>query len=151
MRGVVAAIWIKRARGGPMDRVERAELVAGRGVAGSADAGGKRQVTIIEQDMWDELMRETGGSVDPSARRANVLVRGVSLRDSRGKVLLLGSCRVRVHGETRPCEQMDDALPGLREAMKRPWGGGAFAEILTGGALQVGDQAEWELPDSEPR
>ena len=134
-----------------MDRVERAELVEGRGVAGSADSGGKRQVTIIEQDMWDDLMRETGGNVDPSARRANVLVSGVSLLDSRGKILRLGSCRVRVHGETRPCEQMDDALPGLRQAMKRPWGGGAFAEILTGGAIQVGDHAEWELQESERR
>ena len=150
MRGVVAAIWVKRARGGPMDSVDQAELVPGRGVGGSADQGGKRQVTLIEQEVWDELMRETGGNISPSARRANVLVKGFSLLESRGRIARIGKCRVRIHGETRPCEQMDEALPGLREAMRKPWAGGAFAEILDGGFIRLGDEIAWE-PDSGQR
>lgn len=150
MRGVVAAIWLKRARGGPMDSVEQAELVPGRGVSGSADQGGKRQVTLIEQEVWDELMRETGGNISPSARRANVLVKGFSLLESRGRIVRIGNCRLRIHGETRPCEQMDEAFPGLREAMKKPWAGGAFAEILEGGPIRLGDEIAWE-PDSGQR
>ena len=125
MRGIVAAIWVKRARRGPMDPVEEAELILGRGVVGNADQGGKRQVTLIEQEVWDELMLETGGSISPSARRANLLVKGFPLADSRGRVARVGNCRIRVHGETRPCEQMDEALPGLRQAMQKPWAGGA--------------------------
>jgi MOSC domain-containing protein YiiM len=39
---------------------------------------------------------------------------------------------------------MDEALPGLREAMARNWGGGVFAEVLDDGEIAVGDQVEWE-------
>src|SRR5689334_1170280 len=93
------AIWIKRFHRGPMDPVSSATLVAGKGLVGNADQGRKRQVTIIEQENWTSLMRETGGSIDPSARRANLMVSGLPLRDSRGKVIRIGECRIRVYGE----------------------------------------------------
>jgi MOSC domain-containing protein YiiM len=73
--------------------------VAGWGISGNADLRGRRQVTIIEREMWDELMRETGGAVDPSARRANLMVSGVSLVESRGRVFRIGRCRIRIAGE----------------------------------------------------
>src|ERR1043166_3028421 len=95
----LAAIWIKRFKRGPMDRVERAELVAGRGVRGSANQGGRRQITILSEEAWNDARRELGADVDPSARRANVLVRGVDLEKSRGRTLRLGACIVRINGE----------------------------------------------------
>jgi MOSC domain-containing protein YiiM len=134
-----------------MDPVEEAELVPGRGVVGNADQGGKRQVTLIEQEVWDDLMRETGGNVSPSARRANLLVKGFPLAESRGRIARVGNCRIRIHGETRPCEQMDEALPGLRQAMKKPWAGGAFAEVLEGGRVRLGDEIVWELDSGQLR
>jgi MOSC domain-containing protein YiiM len=39
---------------------------------------------------------------------------------------------------------MDEARPGLREAMTRNWRGGVFAEVLDDGEIAVGDQVEWE-------
>jgi MOSC domain-containing protein YiiM len=69
---------------------------------------------------------------------------GIDLFESRGKVLRIGAVRVRVLGETRPCERMDEALPGLRAALSEPWGGGAFGEVLDDGTLTVGDPARWE-------
>lgn len=138
--GEIVSIWIKRAHRGPMDRVSQADLVAGRGVRGSADQG-KRQITIITEESWDEAQEAVGVAVDPSARRANVLVRGLDLESSRGKLMRLGDCIVRVYGETRPCNLMEEAQPGLRDALKPRWRGGVFGEIVEGGTIHVGDAA----------
>src|SRR5215216_1042359 len=143
-KGKLQAIWIKRMRRGPMDPAGRADLIAGRGVAGNANQGGKRQVTIIEQEVWDELMRRLNGSLSPSARRANLMISGVRLANSRGRVLRIGSCNIRIYGETKPCEKMEEALPGLRQAMYSDWGGGAFGEVVEGGHIAVGDEVCWD-------
>jgi MOSC domain-containing protein YiiM len=142
--GRLEAIWVKRAHRGPMDPTPSAELRAGRGIAGNADQGRKRQVTLIEREVWDRLMRELEADISPAARRANLMVSGTSLAGTRGRVLRIGGCRLRIAGETRPCERMDEALPGLRAAMGPAWGGGAFAEVLDDGTVTVGDAVTWE-------
>jgi MOSC domain-containing protein YiiM len=141
--GKVEAIWLKRMRRGPMDPVDRATLKAGRGLVGNANQGGKRQVTMIEQEIWQKLMDQLGASIDPSARRANLMLSGIHLADSRKRILQIGNCRVRIYGETTPCEVMDEAWPGLRAAMRPGWGGGAFGEILDDGEIAVGDPVQW--------
>lgn len=144
MTGRLEAIWIKRAHRGPMDPVSTGRLVAGRGLVGNADQGRRRQLTVIEQEAWERLMRELDGSISPAARRANLMVSGVGLAESRHRILRVGACRLRIAGETRPCERMDEALPGLRSAMRVDWGGGVFGEVLADGEIVVGDDVEWE-------
>lgn len=144
MAGRLEAVWVKRSHRGPMDACESAILDAGQGLSGSADRGGRRQVTLLSADRWGEVCRTLGVAVPPSARRANVLVSGIELKGTAGRVLRLGGCRLRIRGETRPCERMDEAQPGLRVALEPEWGGGAFAEILEGGEIRVGDEAAWE-------
>ena len=148
MSGRLEAIWIKRAHRGPMDAVPAAILVAGQGLAGNADQGRRRQVTVIEREVWERLMRELHGGVAPSARRANLMISGLSLAGQRDRVLRIGACRVRILGETRPCERMDEALPGLREAMKIDWGGGSFGEVLDDGRIAVGAEVAWDENDN---
>ena len=141
--GRLEAIWIKRAKRGPMDAVARAELVAGRGLVGNANQGGRRQVTVLERERWAAFQRDLGGALPTSARRANLVVAGLPLANSRGRILLVGGCRLRILGETKPCERMEAALPGLRDAMWPAWGGGAFGEVLDDGAIAVGDAVRW--------
>ena len=141
--GELRAIWIKRAHRGPMDPVQAADLVAGRGLVGNADQGRRRQVTLIEQEVWERLMSELGGDVPPAARRANLMLHGIRLQGMRGHILRVGDVRLRIYGETKPCERMDEALPGLRRAMYDDWGGGAFAEVLDDGTIRQGDVVEW--------
>jgi MOSC domain-containing protein YiiM len=144
--GALKAIWVKRAHRGPMDPAERADLVADRGIVGNADQGRRRQVTIIEQEIWDDLMRKVGGTLPPSARRANLMISGTPLVNGRGRVLRVGSCRIRILGETKPCERMEEAHAGLRAAMYPDWRGGAFGEVLDSGAIALGDPVGWEQP-----
>lgn len=147
MSGSVERLWLKRCRRGPMDARAHVEAHAGRGLAGNADQGGRRQVTLIARRRWDRVNETLRDDVDPALRRANVLLAGVDLTATRGRVLQIGDCRLLIHGETRPCERMDEAWPGLRAALDADWGGGAYAEVLTSGAIAIGDPVTWEPDD----
>lgn len=128
-----------------MDVVDAVKLIARRGIEGNADLGGRRQVTIIDLDRWQQLTAPLGG-IDPVLRRANVAITGVDLEASRGCRLILGSCVIEILGETRPCRSLDFAATGLMKALDPRWGGGAYGRVVTGGTLTVGDNAELISP-----
>jgi MOSC domain-containing protein YiiM len=142
--GLLVGIFLKRFHGGPMDAHSTAMLETARGLAGNADFGGRRQVTIVSRERWNELMSEITGSLGPEARRGNLIVSGINLENSRGRKLIVGACTLRIGGETRPCELMEETAPGLQAAMRARWGGGAFAEVVHGGRVSIGDSVRWE-------
>jgi MOSC domain-containing protein YiiM len=136
----IVSIWIKRAHRLPMERVDEAELVAGRGLVGNADQGGWRQVTIIDEDAWRNATEELGVDVDPSARRANVMIRGLDLENSRGRKLILGDCVINIRGENPPCRLMEQ----MQKFLKPHWRAGIFGEIVEGGTIRAGDEVAFE-------
>ncbi len=142
--GRLEAIWIKRAHGGPMDAVESAVALKDHGLEGNADNSGWRQVTIIEKEVFEAVSGELGEPVGPSARRANLMVSGVRLKETRDRVLRVGDLRIEIRGETRPCELMDEQHQGLRDALDPHWRGGAFGVVLDDASVRVGDEVRWE-------
>jgi MOSC domain-containing protein YiiM len=142
--GRLEAIFVKRVRRGPMDRAERATLVAGRGVEGSADQGGRRQVSVLGREGWEDATESLGATLDPARRRANLLVSGLDLEATRGAHLRVGGALLRVGGELTPCERMEEALPGLEDALRRGWRGGVFCEVVRGGVVAVGDAVAFD-------
>lgn len=140
--GRLERIWIKTAHGGPMEAADEAALESGAGIAGDANRGG-RQVTLLSVEGWADVLQRLGADVDPVRRRANLLLSGIDLEDSKGRILRVGSCRLKVRGETKPCQLMDRAHQGLREAMEPHWGGGAYADILEDGTIRTGDPVGW--------
>lgn len=143
--GRLEAIWLKRAHRGKMDPVAQAELIAGKGLADNVDRSRRRQVTLLEREVWERVTGHLGASLPAVARRANLLVSGVKLVRTRGQILRVGGTRLVVGGELTPCERMDEALPGLQDALKPEWYGGVFAQVLDGGVISVGDAIDWEV------
>lgn len=142
--GRVEAMWLKRSHRGPMDAVPEIRVTSGAGIVGGVDRSRRRQITLIEQEVWERLMRDLGGDADPSARRANLMLTGIRLANTRGRVLRVGEARLAIGGELTPCERMDEVFPGLRAAMRPDWCGGVFAQVLGDATIRVGDTAEWE-------
>ena len=142
-QGTLEAIWIKRVRRGPMDPVPTAFAQADKGLKGNADLRRRRQVTLLSANAWEDVERDMGKSIDPRSRRANLFVRGLDLRHSRDRILAVGECRLRIGGETRPCRLMDDAVPGLQQALDPDWRAGVFGQVLNDAEIHVGDPVYW--------
>lgn len=140
----VVALYLKRAHRGPMDPVGEATAVVGQGLEGSVGRSRRRQVTLLELENWQRSTAQVGSDADPSRRRANVVVSGIALARTRGRVLRIGDVRLAVGGELTPCERMDEVQPGLQAALRPDWRAGVFAQVLTGGVIRAGDAIEWE-------
>lgn len=140
----VVALYLKRAHRGPMDPVREATAVVGQGLEGSVGRSRRRQVTLLELENWQRSTAQVGSDADPSRRRANVVVSGIALARTRGRVLRIGDVRLAVGGELTPCERIDDVQPGLQAALRPDWRAGVFAQVLTGGVIRAGDVIEWE-------
>ena len=141
------ALWVKRFKKGPMDPRDAAILVAGQGLLGNANKGGRRQVILLEEEAWADALAEIpnlGVPLDPSTRRANLLVSGFRLEGTRGRILRIGPARLQIWSECTPCYQMDEACAGLQAALRPHWRGGAGAEVIEGGEIRVGDEIVWE-------
>ena len=141
----LARIWLKPVKGEPLQEVENASVRSDHGLVGNAERGGRRQVTVLSAEDWEAANAQAGSELDPSARRANILVTGLgNLVESTGLVLKGGGARIQVTGETRPCSLMDAAHQGLRAAMEVSWRGGVHGIVLNDADLAVGDEVSWE-------
>ena len=142
--GRLETIWLKVSRGGPMDSVDEAVAVDGRGLEENADFDSQRHVTLIEEEVFEGLKSELSEDVEPSMRRANFLLSGIRLEDTVDPVLVVGDLRIRIRGETRPCMIMDQACLGLKDALAPDWRGGAHGSVLNDATVRIGDEVSWE-------
>ena len=138
----IERLWIKPAQGAAMVPAEELTIVGGDGVAGNKQQ--QRHVTLISAERWAEIMSEMGADLDPGTRRANVLISDIDLNESTGRTVRIGEVELHIRGETKPCHQMDAALDGLKNAMVPRWGGGAWADAVTGGTIRVGDDIKFD-------
>jgi MOSC domain-containing protein YiiM len=144
--GRVEALWLKRAIRGPMDPVDEATLIIGEGIDQDANRGrSQRQVTIIESEVFERITERLPNAA-PAMRRANIMLSGIGLAESRGQELRLGEVVISIKGETRPCERMDEQCDGLRSALEPGWGGGVYGTVVEGGTVRVGDSASLNTP-----
>ena len=142
--GTLQGIWVKEAHGEPMIAVDEAKALAGQGFDGGVGEASTRQVTVLTAEAWADVETTLGMSVDPALRRANLLVAGLDLTGTTGRVLRVGDLRLEITGETKPCHQMDTAVDGLRAALEPDWRGGAHGVVLSDATVRMGDPVGWD-------
>ena len=150
--GTVEWIGLRPERRGPLQSVQEAEAVSGRGLAGDHFHGqgdGKRQVTLIQGEHLDAV-----GSflrwpcADPSLARRNIVVRGINLFSLQERRFRIGNVILEHTGPCHPCSRMEENFgPGGYSAMRGH--GGITARILEGGTIRVGDAVEKMLLGEE--
>jgi len=140
MTAILAGIAIAERRKGPMVQCDRADVTVDAGILG--DARGtfrKRQITVLFLPSWVEACAEVSADLPWTMRRANFLVDGMTAPQRPGSRLRVGDVVLEVTQETHPCEVMERAHPGLREALRPDWRGGVCCSVLVGGHVAVGD------------
>lgn len=138
LAGRIVAIAIKPEHYAPMAEVPEAG-VREDGIEGSAWATSVRRVTLLFAEQWAEVQRELGVEIPWHVRRANVLVSGMHPKDVMRKRIRLGTVELLIHGETKPCERMDDAHPGLKAVLRPDLRGGVYGSVVQPGRIAVGD------------
>jgi MOSC domain-containing protein YiiM len=138
--GKLLGIAIKESKRSPMVMKERIKVTMERGLEGDHRGNpGDRQVTVISQDSWDETCHDLKKSLPWTARRANLLVTGIQLKEKTDNFLRIGEVDLKITGETKPCERMDEYYQGLQEALKSEWRGGVTCRVITPGKVKIGD------------
>jgi hypothetical protein len=139
--GVVEALALAPSAEAPVVGVEEALAVAGEGLRGDryhAGAGtfasgrAGSALTLVDAAVLDSLGRD----VD---HRRNVVVRGTDLNALVGREFRLGEARCRGRRLCEPCAHLDRLNGGgvLRPLVHR---GGLRADIVSGGAIRIGDR-----------
>ncbi len=137
--GIVERIAVRRQPGGPMAEVDGIFVTAGASIDQEPGRSRRRGLTLLSLESWTHTCRGLDAPLPWTFRRANLLISGFDLARTIGRTIDVGSVRVLIHGETKPCDVMDRAHPGLRDALKPDCRGGVHGEILVGGSIRTGD------------
>lgn len=127
----------------PLEEVQEIECVAGHGIRGDRfydyRDNYKGQITFFSSEVFDKLVERFGiRSKSAGVLRRNVIVSGIDLNDLIGEEFSIQGVRLRGTGHCRPCYWLDQAFaPGTEVFLGG--NGGLRAEILTDGAIAVGD------------
>ena len=132
-----------------MKSVEEVRAWPGRGLEGdrysrkagtySDRDGADREITLIETEALDALLRDYGVALDPGETRRNVATRGVPLNHFVGRVFRVGEATARGLRLCEPCSHME-RLAGKRIRAGLVHRGGLRAQVLTEGVIRVGDE-----------
>lgn len=141
--GRVEGIWVAASAGEPARRLDAAEALPGRGLAGDRHLTGDgtfpsgvpgSALTLIEAEVCEAFEPALG----PDVHRRNLVTRGIGLNDLVGHEFMVGSVRCRGMRLCEPCTvlQRYAGRPVLRELVHR---GGLRADIVAAGEIRVGD------------
>lgn len=149
--GTLEHIHVTPAKSRPMQRLEQARLVAGRGVEGdryllgtgtySMNPGEDRQVTLIESEMLARVALDCGHDIAPHEHRRNLQVSGVPLQHLVGLRLRVGEALLEGVRINQPCKYLNLMLG--RDVYMALWNrSGLNCKIIESGVVRPGDRVE---------
>jgi MOSC domain-containing protein YiiM len=149
--GVVASIQVAKAAGEPMVPVSQARAVPGQGLEGdryfkkigtySDNPKPGRDLTLIEFEAIEALMRDYGINIDQKDFRRNIVTRGVPLNHLVGKEFKIGEATVRGIRLCEPCSHLEGLTrKGVEAALTHR--GGLRVDIITPEIIHVGDEIQ---------
>ena len=101
---------------------------------------GKRQVTVMSIQQWQQACNEVDKNLPWFTRKANLLVDGISFSaQDQGKQIVIGELILEITGETDPCKKMEMAYPGLEKALLPDWRGGVTCRVLNDASIAIND------------
>ena len=159
LTGVVELLAVAPAAEAPIQLVERAHALAGRGLEGDRYAaasgtfsprGAHRpgyDLTLIAAEVVEELMARDA-ALDFASTRRNVLTRGIDVNYLVGRDFSIGDVHCRGIRLAEPCAHLERLHgPGLlRPLIHR---GGLRADILSDGYIAKGSPISTEPPHAE--
>ena len=148
LRGTVEGLAVAPAAEAPMQLIEVAQALAGRGVVGDRYAAGAGtfsprtrprpgyDLTLIAAEVLDE-MTAAGQTLDFADTRRNVLTRGIDVNALVGRRFRIGEVLCAGRRLCEPCVHLDRLSgPGiLRPLIHR---GGLRVDVLTDGQIRLG-------------
>lgn len=154
LQGIVQGIAIAPAAEAPMQLLDTAHALAGRGLVGDryahgagtftprGDARPGYDLTLMAAEVIDELTA-AGHAIEFAGTRRNVLTRGLDLNALVGRTFSIGDVRCAGRRLCEPCVHLDRLSgPGLlRPLINR---GGLRADALSDGQISLGDPIRTE-------
>ncbi len=142
--GAVAAILIAPDAEAALSRVDEAEALAGRGLAGDRYVAGRGtfsapgrgyELTLVEAEVLDEI------ELPWEEARRNIVTRDISLNDLVGGRFRIGAVECVGRRLAEPCAHLEKlARPGLLRPLVHR--GGLRADIITSGVIRLGDEID---------
>jgi MOSC domain-containing protein YiiM len=151
--GTVEAIAVASTATGPMQLVEEAQALAGRGLEGDryaakagtftprAGSGGGYDLTLIQAEVLDELVLTEDRRLGYAEARRNVITRDVDLNALVGRRFRVGDVECFGQRLCEPCAHLERLTTKgvLRGLIHR---GGLRADVLTDGRIGIGSAIE---------
>lgn len=153
MTRTVEHVHVAPESGDPVERRERVEAVAGRGIRGDryfagagsfsrgTEADARRwAITLIEAEALEAVETDYGIELDPGEHRRNVTVRGVALNHLVGRRFRVGGAVCEGVELCEPCDYLERSLEkrGVRDALVHR--GGLRCRVVESGEIAVGDE-----------
>jgi len=147
-QGMLEHIHICPAKSQPMQPLQRASLIEGRGIEGdryfletgtySGIPGPDRQVTLIEAEMLERVAQDCDDPIHVDDHRRNLTVSGVPLQHLVGLRFCIGGVVLEGVRINQPCKYLNLMLK--RDVYMALWNrSGLNCRVIEGGDVQVGD------------